>query len=115
MTGADLVTAVADLAGVDDKLSKEVEGGSLRELLGNPAAGKVVRGRAEIVFHFPHYDKDRLGPVSAIIADGFKLICVYEGGRNLLFDLSKGIGDRPECERSAIHRFAQPIASPEPE
>jgi len=94
VTGVDLVPTVADLAGVADRLPKAVEGGSLKELLGNPSSGKVDRRASEIVFHFPHYDKDSLGPVSAIIADNFKLLRVYEGQRNFLFNLSKDIGEQ---------------------
>jgi arylsulfatase A-like enzyme len=92
-TGADLVPTVADLAGITE-LPSELEGGSLRSVLADPDAGKVNRGRDELVFHFPHYDKDSLGPVSAIIADNYKLIRVYEDGSRLLFDLQRDIGEQ---------------------
>lgn len=100
VTGADLVPTVADLAGVSVKLSDDVEGGSLRQLLVNPVSGEVARPREEIVFHFPHYDKDPLGPVSAIIVDNFKLIRTYEDDRHLLFDLSQDIGERNDLSGS---------------
>ena len=94
ITGADLVPTIADLAGVLDSLPKKVEGGSLKQVLVDPDQGSVKRPREELVFHFPHYDKDRLGPVSAIILGDFKLVRIYEQDRHLLFDLSNDIGER---------------------
>ena len=91
---------IADLAGVGDKVPSEVEGGSLQGLLANPESGRVTRRRHEAVFHFPHYDKDSLGPVSAIIAGDFKLIRVYETDTRLLFDLSKDIGEQHDLAAS---------------
>ena len=58
-------------------------------MLADPSLATVQRPRDELVFHFPHYDKDSLGPVSAIIAGNYKLVRVYEDGSHLLFDLSK--------------------------
>ena len=37
------------------------------------------------VVHFPHYDKDQLGPASAILLGDFKLIRAYETGARSLF------------------------------
>lgn len=105
-TGADLVPTVADLAGVAE-LPKEVEGGSLRSVLAEPAGGSVKRRSNELVFHFPHYDKDSLGPVSAIIADNYKLMRVYEGGSHLLFDLSKDIGEQHDLAKSMSGRVQE--------
>lgn len=100
VTGADLVPTIADLAGATDALPREVEGGSLKQLLADPQHGIVARPRDEVVFHFPHYDKDPLGPVSAIIVDNFKLIRIYENDSYLLFDLSKDIGERNDLSGS---------------
>ena len=77
-TGMDLVPTVADLAGVADKLPRDVEGGSLAAVLTGNGRGAVSRPREEIVFHFPHYDFDPLGPASAILLDDYKLIRFYE-------------------------------------
>jgi len=107
VTGADLVPTVADLAGVSDKLSGNVEGGSLRQLLVDPVSGEVARPRDELTFHFPHYDKDPLGPVSAIIADDFKLLRIYEGERHQLFDLTKDIGERNDLSGSRPEKVQQ--------
>jgi hypothetical protein len=84
---------VADLAGVTG-LPAEVEGGSLKAVLADPDVGEVKRCSDELTFHFPHYDKDSLGPVSAIIAGHYKLLRVYEDGSHLLFDLSKDLGEQ---------------------
>jgi arylsulfatase A len=86
-TGADLVPTIADLAGLAAAIPKEVEGGSLRDVLANPDKGLVTRKYEDLIFHFPHYDKDRLGPVSAILHDEYKLLRIYEGNRRFLFDL----------------------------
>ena len=77
-TGMDLVPTVADLAGLSARLPRGVEGGSLATLLTNHGRGSVVRPREEIVFHFPHYDSDPLGPASAILWGDYKLIRFYE-------------------------------------
>lgn len=93
VTGADLVPTIADLAGVAEQLSQNVEGVTLKEVLNHPESGGVKRPNNQLVFHFPHYDKDSLGPVSAIIVDNFKLMRVYEDGSFWLFDLSTDIGE----------------------
>ena len=77
-TGMDLVPTVADLAGVADKLPHDVEGGSLAAVLAGNGRAAVSRPREEIVFHFPHYDSDPLGPASAMLVEDYKLIRFYE-------------------------------------
>ena len=87
-TGMDLVPTVADLAGVADKLPRDVEGGSLAAVLTGEGHGSVSRLREEIVFHFPHYDSDPLGPASAILSGDSKLIRFYEEpGKPRLFNI----------------------------
>ena len=87
-TGMDLVPTVADLAGIADKLPRDVEGGSLAAVLRSAGQGSVSRPRDEIVFHFPHYDSDPLGPASAILLDDFKLTRFYEEpGKPRLFNI----------------------------
>jgi arylsulfatase A-like enzyme len=85
---------IAGLAGVTQDLPKGIEGGSLVPVLTNPAAGTVQRPREEFVVHFPHYDKDPIGPASAIYLGSLKLIRVYETGQLRLFDISKDPGER---------------------
>ena len=87
-TGMDLVPTVADLAGVADKLPRDVEGGSLAAVLTGNGHSSVSRLQEEIVFHFPHYDSDPLGPASAMLSDDFKLVRFYEEpGKPRLFNI----------------------------
>ncbi len=92
-TGADLVPTLAELAGID-RLPDGLEGGSLAGALKNGGNGSIERPLQELVFHFPHYDFDPLGPASAIVAGDFKLIRFYESGERRLFDLSQDLGER---------------------
>ncbi|MBT6486601.1 MAG: sulfatase-like hydrolase/transferase [Planctomycetaceae bacterium] len=94
VTGVDLFPTIAELAGVSKSVSKDVEGGSLVPVLMNRGQGDVKRSREELVFHFPHYDKDSLGPASALLLGNYKLVRPYETDARLLFDLSNDIGER---------------------
>ncbi len=92
--GEDLLPTVAGLARVTEPLPKGVEGGSLVPVLVNAGAGTVRRPREEFVVHFPHYDKDAIGPASALLLGDFKLIRVYETGALKLFNIAKDPGER---------------------
>ena len=107
VTGVDLFPTIAELAGVSKAVSKDVEGASLMPILMNTGTESVTRSREELVFHFPHYDKDSLGPVSAILLGNYKMIRVYEGNRRLLFDLSKDIGERRDLAASMPDKLAE--------
>jgi arylsulfatase A len=87
------------LARVGEPLPKGVEGGSLVPVLTHAGAGTVKRPREEFVVHFPHYDKDAIGPASAIYLDDFKLIRVYETGALELFDIVQDPGERRDLAR----------------
>ena len=56
--------------------------------------GTVKRPREDYVVHFPHYDGDPLGPVSALFLGNLKLIHVYETGSDRLFDVVVDPGER---------------------
>ncbi|NUQ63036.1 MAG: sulfatase [Pirellulales bacterium] len=92
--GQDLFPTIAELAHVAERLPAGVEGGSLVPVLENGGLGAVRRPREEFVAHFPHYDKDPVGPASAILLGDFKLIRVYETGSLRLFNLSEDPGER---------------------
>ena len=92
--GADLVPTIAELAQVTEPLAKGVEGGSLVPVLTHAGNGTVKRPREEFVVHFPHYDKDAIGPASALYLGDFKLIRVYETGRLRLFNIASDPGER---------------------
>jgi arylsulfatase A len=92
--GEDLFPTIAALAHTSEKLPQGIEGGSLASVLASPDKGTVQRPRQEFVVHFPHYDKDAIGPASAIYAANFKLIRVYETGAVKLYDLARDPGER---------------------
>lgn len=94
VTALDLLPTVAELAGIGPPLPAGVEGGSFASLLRNPGTGVVRRPREEFVVHFPHYDKDPLGPASAILLGDLKLIRYYETGERRLFDVTRDVGER---------------------
>jgi arylsulfatase A-like enzyme len=98
--GADLYPTVAQLAGIE-KLPKGLEGGSLVGILKNKGAGAVQRSCEEIVFHFPHYDSDPLGPASAIVLGDYKLIRFYEQPEApRLFNLVDDLGEQSNLAAS---------------
>ena len=88
--GEDVLPTIAVLAGVSEPLPKGIEGGSLAGVLTNAGKGNVQRPREE----FPHYDKDTIGPASAILLGDFKLIRVYETGALRLFNIASDPGER---------------------
>ena len=92
--GEDLVPTIAELAHVTEPLPNGIEGGSLVPVLTNAGSGAVQRPREEFVVHFPHYDKDAIGPASAILLGDFKLVRVYETGMLKLFNIAGDPGER---------------------
>jgi arylsulfatase A-like enzyme len=97
--GADLFPTIADLARVGEPLPKGLEGGSLVSVLTHAGQGAVRRPREEFVVHFPHYDKDAIGPASALLLGDLKLVRVYETGTLRLFDIAQDPGER--CDLAA--------------
>jgi len=92
--GEDIFPTIAALAGVTQPLPKGIEGGSLATVLANGGKGSVKRPREEFVVHFPHYDKDFIGPASAILLGDFKLIRIYETGAVRLYNIAQDPGER---------------------
>ena len=70
----------------------------------NSGQGVVKRTRDELVFHFPHYDSDPLGPASAILLGDYKLIRFYESGERRLFDLSTDLGERHDLSAKMVEK-----------
>ncbi|MHC4993591.1 MAG: sulfatase-like hydrolase/transferase [Planctomycetota bacterium] len=105
--GADLYPTVAQLAGIEN-LPEGLEGGSLVSVLMNKGRGDVRRSHEEIVFHFPHYDSDQLGPASAILLGDYKLIRFYEQPEApRLFNLAKDMGERNNLASSMPGKAAE--------
>lgn len=91
----DVLPTVMELAGVKT-LPSGVEGASLVDVLKRDPNTPPKRAREELVIHFPHYDKDPIGPASAIIYQNYKMIRVFETEERHLFDLSKDVGERKD-------------------
>lgn len=92
--GVDLFPTIAQLAHVTAPQRAGLEGGSLVPLLLGGGSGDVQRPREDYVVHFPHYDKDSIGPASSILWGDYKLIRVYETDQRLLFNLAQDPGER---------------------
>ncbi len=94
-TQVDLLPTIAELAHLPGPLPAGLEGGSLASLFAS-GSGAVQRSRDEFVVHFPHYDKDPLGPASTILLGDYKLIRFYEDGALHLFDLAQDLGEQSD-------------------
>lgn len=100
VTGMDFYPTTAELLGIQAELPPRIEGGSLTGLLQNGGEGAVRRRRGELVWHFPHYQTDKGSkPSSAIRAQNWKLIQLYESQEVQLFDLAKDIGETREVSK----------------
>lgn len=95
----DVLPTIMDLAGVTE-VPQEVEGVSLVNVLKRDPNVAPKRQRDELVIHFPHYDKDPIGPASAILLQNYKMIRVFETEQRHLFDLSKDIAERNDLAES---------------
>jgi arylsulfatase A-like enzyme len=91
----DLLPTFYDLAGGREPLPAEIDGGSLRPLLEDPASGAVKRLMTGMVFHRPLL---KAQPHSAFRAGDFKLVITWSGpwqvGKRELFNLAKDIGEQ---------------------
>ena len=116
-TTVDVLPTILDLAGIRE-VPKGVEGVSLVEALKKDPNTPPKRAHEELVIHFPHYDKDEIGPASAILFQNYKMIRVFETEQRHLFDLSKDIGEqhdlaaaRPEIVQALDNRMMDYIRS----
>lgn len=96
---ADLMPTILDLAGIQ-KRPEGAEGVSLVDVLKKDPNTPPKRAREELVIHFPHYDKDPIGPASAILYQNWKMIRIFETGQRMLFDLSKDIAERNDLAQA---------------
>lgn len=95
----DVMPTILDLAGIKD-VPQGVEGVSLVDVLKKDPNTPPKRPREELVIHFPHYDKDELGPASAILFQNWKMIRVFETEQRMLFDLPKDLGEQHDLARA---------------
>jgi arylsulfatase A-like enzyme len=105
-TTVDILPTIAAIARVKEPLPKAIEGGSLAAVLGGAPNATVKRVREEFVVHFPHYDKDELGPATAIVLGSEKLIHPYETNVPMLFDLSKDIAEQHDLAKERAKEAA---------
>ena len=117
-SGLDLFPTFAQMAGITNALPGGLEGGSLWPVLTSAEPGAVKRAREEFVVHFPHYDKDAIGPSSAILLGDFKLIRIYETSALRLFNMAKDPGERrdlaqemPEKAKTLDQRLGDYLAA----
>jgi arylsulfatase A-like enzyme len=90
----DILPTIADLAGSQKGLPKDLDGVSFKPLFDDKDAD-LERPFDGLVFHYPHYNRVGMNePHSAIRYKNFKLIHFPASSRNLLFDLSKDPGER---------------------
>ena len=106
VSATDLLPTFAELASVKEPLPKNVEGGSLATVLKSGGAGTVTRTREEFVIHFPHYDKDAIGPATALYLGDWKLVRVYETGERRLYDIAKDISERNDLAKQMPQKVA---------
>ena len=91
VVGWDFLPTFFELAGGDARnLPKELDGGSLAEVLRKGNKGKVSRGEQSLVFHYPWFVKV---PMSSVRLGKHKLVRDLRSGTTRLFDLSKDIGE----------------------
>ena len=105
-TTVDILPTIAAIARVKEPLPKTLEGGSLAAVLGGVPNAAVKRAHEEFVVHFPHYDKDELGPASAILLGDQKLIHPYETNVPMLFELSKDIAEQHDLAKERAKETA---------
>ena len=99
IVGTDLYPTFAEIAGVEEKVPKQVEGGSLVSVI-HGINDTVLRSRDGLYFHFPHYQgKD--GPQSSIVLNDLKLIKYYDSSEIGLYDL---VNDIDESSNLATRR-----------
>jgi arylsulfatase A-like enzyme len=91
----DLLPTFYDLAGGREPLPAEIDGGSLRPLLQDPANAAVKRPLPGLVFHRPLLSAQKH---SAIRVGDFKLVITWSGPwqveKRELFNLAKDIGEQ---------------------
>ncbi|MEM9366029.1 MAG: sulfatase [Planctomycetota bacterium] len=89
VSGVDVLPTLADLSSYSNPLPKNIDGGSLRELVDNGGVGSVPRPNPFLVFH-QGVDRE---VVSAIRMGKYKLVKTWAKNRLELFDLDRDLGE----------------------
>jgi len=98
--GFDIFPTICDLTGQGDKIPNDVDGGSLKDVLFNPASGQVSRKFPGLFFHVGRYFQTYfVTPHSALILGDYKFIIEYDskdksGSHRWLYNLKEDIGEK---------------------
>lgn len=107
VTSTDLLPTFAELANLKTPLPSSIEGGSLAAVLRGAGSAAVKRPRAELIFHFPHYDLDNDGPASVLLLGTLKTYKSYETGELRLYDLANDLGERNDVAKQMPDKAAE--------
>ncbi len=100
----DLLPTLHDLSGSKAPLPKNLDGGSLRDLLLNGNAGKVIRPVEGLIFHYPCYFAP---PLSVIRLGDHKLMRHLLTGERRLYDVVKDPAEETNLIRSMTSKADQ--------
>jgi len=105
--GSDLLPTFADLSGAINQLPNDLDGISIKSLLGDP--GRTLdRPSDGLIFHFPHYNAVGLNePHSAIRVEDFKLVRFHSSQRSLLFNIEDDIGEQFDLSSAQPEKTAK--------
>ena len=93
----DFFPTFAELAGVNESLPDDLEGGSLVPLLQEEGDGEVRRPREELVFHFAQPSgQPESRPSSSIYLANYKLLKFYDTGDLQLFDIAQDLREQQD-------------------
>lgn len=93
----DLYPTFAELAGVNESLPDDLEGGSLVPLLQGGGDGQVRRPREELVFHFAQPSgQPESRPSSSLYLENYKLLKFYDTGDLQLFDIAQDLREQQD-------------------
>jgi arylsulfatase A-like enzyme len=96
VTGLDILPTLAQLAGYNKPLPKNIDGGSMLSVLNNKGQGEVRRNNPFLIFH---HSVSR-APETALRLGDLKLVKTWSENRLELFDLSKDISEAHDLSTS---------------
>ena len=89
VTGLDILPTLAQLAGYNKPLPKNIDGGSMLPVLHNQGQGHIERNNPFLIFHHA----TSRGPGTALRLGDLKLLKTWNENRLELFDLSKDLSE----------------------
>jgi len=96
VTGLDILPTLAQLAGYNKPLPKDIDGGSMLSVLNNKGQGEVRRNNPFLIFH---HSVSR-APETALRLGDLKLVKTWSENRLELFDLSEDISEAHDLSTS---------------